>query len=102
VSCLFGPTGDETGNSRAASRLTEFAAVVVPGTKEEADRKLAGQLIAEIRDLNRHMQIPEDPDVLRDKGVQTIAERALAAATAPARYRRRWARNSTGSWSEAC
>lgn len=64
----------------AASRLAELAAVVELGTKGEADRELAGRFIAEIRELNRHMQIPEGLDALRALDVPTIAERALAEA----------------------
>ena len=63
--------------SSAHKRLAELADVAGIVTTEKTDAEKAALFIRKIREMNRSMNIPEHLDVLKEKDVETIAERAL-------------------------
>ncbi len=61
----------------AHKRLAELADAAGIVTTEKTDAEKAALIIRRIREMNRDMNIPEHLDVLKEKDVETIAERAL-------------------------
>jgi len=64
----------------AAPRLAELAVKIGAGTHAEPAQVLAQRFIDRVRELSRHIGIPEKLDALRGGDVPVIAERALAEA----------------------
>lgn len=62
---------------KALAELADVAGIV---TNEKTDAEKAALFIRKIREMNRDMNIPEHLDVLKEKDVETIAERALKEA----------------------
>jgi len=66
--------------AEAASRLAELALLIGVGTQSEPVPTLAQRFIDKLRDMSRHIGIPEKLDALRAQDVSMIADRALAEA----------------------
>ena len=64
----------------AAERLAELAVMIGAGTHAEPAQALAQRFIDRVRELSRHIGIPEKLDALRGGDVPLIADRALAEA----------------------
>ena len=64
----------------AHKRLAELADAAGIVTTEKSDAEKAALLIRKIREMNRDMNIPEHLDALKEKDIETIAERALFEA----------------------
>jgi alcohol dehydrogenase class IV len=70
----------EYSRDAAAPRLAELAVKIGAGTHAEPAQVLAQRFIDKVRELSRHIGIPEKLDALRGGDVSVIAERALAEA----------------------